>query len=58
MKRKVRHFDKIEVIDAESQVALNTLAEYDLQDAFEKWQKCKERCIRAERDYFEGDGGQ
>jgi hypothetical protein len=27
------------VIEAESQVVLNTLIEHDFQDAFEKWQK-------------------
>jgi hypothetical protein len=34
------------------------LTEYDFQDAFKKWQKRWERCIRTEGDYFEGDGGQ
>jgi hypothetical protein len=51
-------FDTIEVIAAETQVVLNILAEHDFQDAFKKWQKRWERCIRAEGDYFEGDGGQ
>jgi hypothetical protein len=30
----------------------------NFQDAFKKWQKHWERCIREERDYFEGDSGQ
>jgi hypothetical protein len=55
IKLKGRHFDTTEV---ESQVVLNTLTEYDFQDAFKKWQKRWEQCIRAEGDYFEGDGGQ
>jgi hypothetical protein len=46
------------VIEAESQVVLNTLTEQDFQDAFKKWQKRWERCIRAEGDYFKGDGSQ
>jgi hypothetical protein len=49
------------MIEAESQSVLNTLTEHDFQDAFKKWQKRWERrelCIRAEGDYFEGDGGQ
>jgi hypothetical protein len=46
------------VIEAESQVVMNTLTEHDFQDAFKKWQKRQERCIRAEEDYFEEDGGQ
>jgi hypothetical protein len=36
IKLKGRHFDRIEVIDAESQVVLNTLTEHDFQDAFKK----------------------
>jgi hypothetical protein len=52
------HFDTIEVIQAESQAVLNTLVEHDFQDAFKKWQKLWERCVRPEVDYFEGDGGQ
>jgi hypothetical protein len=44
-KLKGRHFDTIEVIDAELQAVLNTLTEHDFQDAFKKWQKRWERCI-------------
>jgi hypothetical protein len=33
---KGRHFDTTGVIEAESQVVLNTLTEYDFQDAFKK----------------------
>jgi hypothetical protein len=55
---KGRHFDTTEVMEAESQVVLNTLTEHFFQDAFKKWQKRWERCIRAEGDNFEGDGGQ
>jgi hypothetical protein len=58
IKMKDRHFDTIEVIEAESQAVLNTLTEHDFQDAFDKWQKRLEWCIRAEGGYFEGDGGQ
>jgi hypothetical protein len=58
IKLKGRHFDIIEVFKAESQAVLNTLTEHDFQDAFKKWQKRWERCIRVEGDYFEGDGGQ
>jgi hypothetical protein len=31
---KGHHFDKVEVVDAESQAVLKTLTEHDLQDAF------------------------
>jgi hypothetical protein len=43
--------------EAESQAVLNTLNEHDFHAKFKKWQKRWERCIRAEGDYFEGDGG-
>jgi hypothetical protein len=58
IKLKVRFFDTIEVMEAESQAVLNTLTEHDFQDAFKKWQKLWERCIRVEEGYFEGDGSQ
>jgi hypothetical protein len=34
IKLKDRHFDIIEVMEAESQAVLNTLTEHDFQDAF------------------------
>jgi hypothetical protein len=52
---KGRHLDTNEVIEAELQEELNTLTDHDFLDAFKKWQKSWERCIRAEGDYFEGD---
>jgi hypothetical protein len=33
---KGRHFDTIQVMEAESQAVLNTLTEHDFQDAFKK----------------------
>jgi hypothetical protein len=36
IKQKVRHFDTIEVIEAESQAVLNTLTKHDIEDAFKK----------------------
>jgi hypothetical protein len=57
MKLKSRHFDIIEVIEAEWQAVLSTLKEHDFQDAFIKWQKRWERCIHGEMDCFKGDGG-
>jgi hypothetical protein len=36
------------VIEAESQTVLNTLTEHDFQDAFQKWQKRWEWCIRTD----------
>jgi hypothetical protein len=43
IKLKVRNVYTIEVIEAESQTILNTLTEYNFQDAYA---------------YFEGHGGQ
>jgi hypothetical protein len=53
-----RQFDTIEAIEAESQAMLNTLTEHHFQDAFKKWQKPWERCIREEGGYFESGGDQ
>jgi hypothetical protein len=58
VKLKGRRFDTIDVIEAESQAVLNTLTEHNFQDVLKKWQKRWEWCIRAEGDFFEGDGGQ
>jgi hypothetical protein len=55
---KDRHFDKIEVIEAELREVLNTLTEHDFQDAFKKWMKRWEQWLHTEGGYFEGDGGQ
>jgi histone-lysine N-methyltransferase SETMAR len=57
-KLKGHRLDTTEVTEADSRVLLNTLTEHDFQDAFKIWQKSLERCIYAEGDYFEGDGGQ
>jgi hypothetical protein len=58
IKLKGRHSDIIEMIEVESQAMLNTLIEHDFQDSCKKLQKRWERCILAEGDCFEGDGGQ
>jgi hypothetical protein len=52
IKLKGCHFDTLQVIEAESQVVLNTLTEYDFHDTFKKVQKCWEQYICAEGDYF------
>jgi hypothetical protein len=57
IKLKAHYFGTVEVIEAESQAALNAVTEHSFQDEFKKWQKRWERCIRAKGDYFEGDGG-
>jgi hypothetical protein len=55
IKLKGSRFYTTEVIEADSQAVMNTLTEYDFQDAFKKWQKRWEWCILAEVDYIKGD---
>jgi hypothetical protein len=57
IKLKDRHFYSIEMIEAESQVVLNTLTEHNFQDTFKKSQNSWEQYIHPEEDYSEGDGG-
>jgi hypothetical protein len=48
-----RHFDTIEVLEADSHAVLNSLTEHGFQIAFKNWQKRWERCIRPGVNYFE-----
>jgi hypothetical protein len=52
IKLKARHFDTIEVNEAELQAVLNALKARDFQDGFIKWRKHWEQCIHTEGDYF------
>jgi hypothetical protein len=52
-----RHFDAIEVIEAESQTVLNILIEHDFQDTVNNNRSAGNGHTR-EKDCFEGDGGQ
>jgi hypothetical protein len=54
--RQGRHFDTIEVIEAELQAELNIITEHDFQDALKKYQKHWEQYICSEGHYLEGDG--
>jgi hypothetical protein len=36
---KGRHFETIDVVEAESQAVLNIFTEHNLQDAIRKWRK-------------------
>ena len=54
---KGRHFVSIEEIQAKSQQVLNTLTVADFNECFQKWQNNWDRCIQAQGDYLEGDGG-
>jgi hypothetical protein len=57
LKLKGRRFDVSEEIQAESQTVLDTLTEKDFQEAFQKCRRRWDRCLHAEGNYFEGDGG-
>jgi hypothetical protein len=57
LKLKGRRFDSIEEIQTESQDVLNALTRTDFQQCFRSWKSHWNRCINAEGDYFEGDGG-
>ncbi|XP_008294029.1 histone-lysine N-methyltransferase SETMAR-like isoform X2 [Stegastes partitus] len=57
-KLKCHHCDTVEEIQHVSQVVLETLKKRDFQRAFQMWQERWERCIAAQGDYFDGDGGQ
>jgi hypothetical protein len=56
IKLKGRRFHAVEEIQAETQTVLNTLTKKDFQNAFQKWQKRWDWCMRSQGDFFEGDG--
>jgi hypothetical protein len=58
IKLKGHYFETIEAIEAKSQAMLDSLTEHDFQDALKTLQKRWERRMRAEGDFFEGNGGQ
>jgi len=51
------HFISIVEIQAKSQQELNMLMLADFNECYQKWQNRWDRCIQAQGDYFEGDGG-
>jgi len=54
---KGRRFTSNEEVQAESQQILNTITPADFNEYFQKWQNRWDRCIQAQGDYFETDGG-
>jgi len=57
LRLKGRRFTSTEEVQAESQQILNTLKLANFNESFKKWQNRWDRCIQAQGDYFEGDGG-
>jgi hypothetical protein len=57
LKLKGRRFDTTEEIHAESPRVLDTAAEKDFQETFQKWRRL-DRCLHAGGSNFEGYGDQ
>jgi hypothetical protein len=57
LRLKGRRFVPTEDIQAESQQVLNMLTLEDFNEYFQKWQNRWNRCIQAQGDYSEDDGG-
>jgi hypothetical protein len=57
LKLKGSWFDTTEKIQAELQKVLDTLTEKDFQEVFQTWRRRWDQCLRAEGNYFKGDGG-
>jgi hypothetical protein len=53
IKLKGLRFYTVEKIQVEMQMVLNTLTKKHFQDAFQKWQKCWDRSVHSQGDYFE-----
>jgi hypothetical protein len=54
---KGRRFDTNEEIREESQEVIDTLSFENFQGCIKSWETRRDRCIHAQGDYFEGDGG-
>jgi len=57
LRLKRRGFDTTEDIHAESQEVIDTLIFENFQGYMKSWETRWDRCIHAQGDYFEGDGG-
>jgi len=54
---KDRRFDTTEENHAETQEVIDTLKFENCQGCMKSWETCRDRCIHAQGDYFEGDSG-
>jgi transposase len=52
---KGRRFQTIEEIHENATRELRSITQSAIQEAFQQWKKCWERCIASRGDYFEGD---
>jgi hypothetical protein len=53
-----RRFESIEGSQAKSQDVMKMLTRNDFCNRLRSWKSHYDRCIKAEGDYFEGDGGE
>jgi len=58
LKLKLGRFDSIEMIQNKSQDVMKTLRRNVLQQCFRSWKSRWNRCISADGDYLNGDGGE
>jgi len=49
-------YDPVEEIQAKLQKVLKDADTKDFQDNFQSWQKCWDRCVHSQGDFFEMDG--
>jgi hypothetical protein len=57
LRLKGRRFDTTEEIHAETQEVINKLTFENFQECMKSCETRWDRCIRAQGDYIEGDGG-
>jgi hypothetical protein len=57
LRLKEHRFDTTEDIHAEMQEVINTLTFENFQGCIKSWETRRDRCIHAQRGYFEGDNG-
>jgi len=57
LRLKGRRFDTTEKIHAQTQEVIDTLTFENFQGCMKSWGKLWDRCIHAQGEYFEGDGG-
>ena len=55
MTMKGKRFESIQDIEAATTAQLKTLTKEDFQNCFRKWQERWDKCVRSEREYFEGN---
>jgi hypothetical protein len=58
LKLKGQRFESSEKIQTKSQDVMMTLTRIYFQQCFQSWKSQWDRCINAEGDYFQGDGGE